>query len=208
VRRGQRGFTLVEVLLALAIVGALVVIAFSGVRIALGSWRQGEDRAEAYQHLRGIALTLARTVGAAYPYNGPRSDMPTAVLLFAGTASSLEFVTQAAPYPTGTPAAFTAVVIELATTGERRGLVIRQRLLPNRNPFTEATIVFNDPTLTELSFSYLDDNGAWQDTWEVETEKHLPKAIRIGVSGTLNGRTQALLPLTVPLRVGTTEPQG
>ena len=38
-RRGaiaQRGFTLLELLLALAIVGALVVIAFGGVRIALG----------------------------------------------------------------------------------------------------------------------------------------------------------------------------
>ena len=205
-RRDQRGFTLLELLLALAIVGALVVIAFGGVRIALASWRQGEDRAEAYQHLRGVALTLARTVGAAYPYNAPRSDTPTAVLLFGGNGSSLELVTQAAPYPAAVPVAFTAVVIELGTTGEHRGLVIRQRLLPNRNPFTDAVVVFNDPTLTELSFSYLDDGGAWQDTWDVETQKRLPKAIRISVGGTLHGRAQALLPLTVPLRVGT-EPQ-
>ncbi|MGH7306483.1 MAG: PulJ/GspJ family protein [Candidatus Rokuibacteriota bacterium] len=202
-RRDQRGFTLLEILLALAIVGALVVIAFGGVRIALGSWRQGEDRAEAHQHLRGIALTLARTIGATYPYNAPRGDTPAAVLLFGGGESSLEFVTQAAPFPASSPVAFTAVVIELATTGEPRGLVIRQRLLPNRDPFTEAAIVFNDPTLTELKFGYLDDGGAWQDTWDVETQKRLPKAIRINVGGTLNGRAQALLPLTVPLRVGT-----
>ena len=205
-RRDQRGFTLLELLLALAIVGALVVIAFGGVRIALASWRQGEERAEAYQHLRGVALTLARTVGAAYPYNAPRSDTPAAVLLFGGTAARLEFVTQAAAYPAPVPVAFTAVVIELGTTGEQRGLVIRQRLLPNRNPFTDAVVVFNDPALTELAFSFLDDSGAWQDTWDVENQKRLPKAIRISVGGTLNGRAQALLPLTVPLRVGT-EPQ-
>jgi prepilin-type N-terminal cleavage/methylation domain-containing protein len=48
VRRNERGFTLLELLMALAIVGALVVIAFGGVRIALGAWRQGEERAEAY----------------------------------------------------------------------------------------------------------------------------------------------------------------
>ena len=42
-KRDQRGFTLIELLMALAIVGALVVIAFGGVRIALGSWRQGES---------------------------------------------------------------------------------------------------------------------------------------------------------------------
>jgi prepilin-type N-terminal cleavage/methylation domain-containing protein len=203
VRRDQRGFTLLELLLGLAIVGALVVIAFGGVRIALGSWRQGEDRAEAHQHLRGIALTLARTMGAAYPYNGPRGDTPTAVLLFGGRESSLEFVTQTPPFPTSSPVAFTAVVVELSTTGEQRGLVIRQRPLPNRDPFTEAVVVFNDPTLTELAFSYLDETGAWQDTWDVETQKRLPKAIRVTVGGTLNGRAQALLPLTVPLRVGT-----
>ena len=204
--RDQRGFTLLELVLALAIVGALVVIAFGGVRIALASWRQGEDRAESYQHLRGVALTLGRTIGSAYPYNGPRSDTPTAALLFAGTPSSLELVTQTAPFPASVPIAFTAVVIELGTTGEHRGLVIRQRFLPNRNPFTDAVVVFNDPTLTELTFSYLDDAGAWQDTWDVETQKRLPKAIRVSVGGSLNGRPQALLPLTVPLRVGT-EPQ-
>jgi general secretion pathway protein J len=206
-RRDQRGFTLLELLLALAMVGALVVIAFAGVRIALASWKQGEDRAEAYQHLRGIALTLARSVGAAYPYTAPRGDTPTAVLLFGGEGSSLEFVTQAAPYPASIPVAFTAVVIELGTTGEKRGLVIRQRVLPNRNPFSEAVVVFNDPTLTEISFSYLDDGGAWRDTWDVETQKRLPRAIRISVGGTLNGRAQTLLPLTVPLRVGIEQQQ-
>ena len=201
-RRGERGFTLLELLMALAIVGALVVIAFSGVRIALAAWRQGEDRAEAHQHMRSIVLSLARSVSATYPYSAPRGQAPTPELLFTGTESRLEFVTQAAPYPASIPVAFTAVVVELGTRDERPGLVIRQRVLPNRDPFTEATVVFNDPSLTELSFSYLDEAGAWQSTWETEVSKRLPRAIRISVGGTIGGRAQTLLPLTVPLRAG------
>jgi prepilin-type N-terminal cleavage/methylation domain-containing protein len=202
VRRRQRGFTLLELLLALAIIGALVVIAFSGVRIALAAWRQGEDRAEAHQHLRGVVLSLARSVSGMYPYNGPRGDTPTPELLFTGTESRLEFVTQAAPFPAPIPVAFTAVIFALGDTDEHRGLVIRQRVLPNRGPFTDAAVVFNDPTLTELAFSYLDDSGAWQSSWDTEASKKLPRAIRVSVGGTIGGRGETLPPITVSIRVG------
>jgi general secretion pathway protein J len=202
-KSGERGFTLLELVLALAIVGALVVIAFGGVRIALAAWRQGEDRAEAHQHARSVALSLARSIGAAYPYTAPLAEGPTRTLLFTGGESRLEFVSQAPPYPASIPVAFTAVIFELGTSDERRGLVVRQRVLPNRDPFTEAVVVFNDPAMTSLSFSYLDDGGAWQTAWETETNERLPRAIRISVGGTIGGRAETLVPLTIPLRVGT-----
>jgi prepilin-type N-terminal cleavage/methylation domain-containing protein len=202
-KSGERGFTLLELVLALAIVGALVVIAFGGVRIALAAWRQGEDRAEAHQHARSVALSLARSISAAYPYTAPLAEGPTRTLLFTGGESRLEFVSQAPPYPASIPVAFTAVIFELGTSDERRGLVVRQRVLPNRDPFTEAVVVFNDPAMTSLSFSYLDDGGAWQPAWETETDKRLPRAIRISVGGTIGGRAETLVPLTIPLRVGT-----
>jgi general secretion pathway protein J len=203
VKSGERGFTLLELVLALAIVGALVVIAFGGVRIVLAAWRQGEDRVEAHQHVRSVALSLARSIAGAYPYNAPRGSTPARVLLFAGTESRLEFVSQTAPYPAAVPVAFTAVVLELGTSDERRGLVVRQRVLPNQDPFTEAVIVFNDPVLTTLSFSYLDEAGAWQTEWDPEITKHLPRAVRISVGGAIGGRGETLVPLTIPLRVGT-----
>jgi prepilin-type N-terminal cleavage/methylation domain-containing protein len=196
--RSERGFTLIELLIALAIVGALLAIAFGGLRVAVASWRQGEDRAEAHQHVRSVALTLARAMSATYPYRASRSVAPEPVVLFAGTEQRVEFVTQAPPFPAAIPIAFTAVVLAFDDGGEP-GLVVRQRALPNREPFGEATVVYRDPTVTAVRFAYLDESG-WKESWDGAETKATPRAMRITVATTLNGRTEELPPLTVSLR--------
>jgi general secretion pathway protein J len=200
-RRARNGFTLLEVLIALAIVGALVGIAFAGLRVAMAAWTKGEDRAEVHQHLRGLALVLARTVGAAHPYRGVVSTTNELVLLFRGTADRLDLVTQAPPLPAATPVAFTAVVIQIERD-EGASLVIRQRALPNRDPFTDGEIVLRDPGIERLELSYLNSSGSWQDSWDSDTENSLPRAIRLTVAARLGGRTETF-PLTVALRANT-----
>lgn len=200
-RRGRNGFTLIEVLIALAIVGALVGIAFAGLRVAISAWTKGEDRAEVHQHLRGIALVLARTLGATYPYRGVVGTTNEPLLLFRGTADRLDLVTQAPPLPAATPVAFTAVVVQIEQD-EGAALVIRQRALPNRDPFTEAEVVLRDPGIERVELSYLNASGAWQESWDTDTENSLPRAIRLTVATRLGGRTETF-PLTVALRAHT-----
>jgi prepilin-type N-terminal cleavage/methylation domain-containing protein len=105
------GFTLLELLIALSIVGALLAIAFGGLRMAISAWTRGDDRAEAQQHTRGITQIVGRTVGAACPYRGALGEGPEKRILFRGAEKRLELVTQAAPFPSVVPVAFTAVVI-------------------------------------------------------------------------------------------------
>lgn len=201
--RDARGFTLLELLIALAIVAALLAVAFGGLRVGLAAWRQGEDRAEAHQHVRGIALALARVVEGAYPYAAPRETGKETELLFRGTAERLEVVTQAPPGAFAAPVAFAAVVVELAS-GQEPGLVVRQRALPNENPFgDDATVVFRDPGVTSFSLGYLDDTGSWRDTWDADNEKTLPRAVRleVGAARSAPGGIDPLPPLTVSLRV-------
>jgi general secretion pathway protein J len=198
-RRGERGFTLLEVLIAISIVGMLLVIAFGGLRVALSAWRQGDDRADGHQHIRGVALVVTRGLGAAYPYLGTRGLSPDRVVLFKGEERRIEFVTQAPPFPLAAPIAFTAVVIALEE-GEQPGLVIRERALPNRDPFTDAPVVFRDPSVTALTLSYMDDGGGWKDAWEGESEEKIPRAVKVTVGTAAGTRSYTLPALTVSLR--------
>jgi general secretion pathway protein J len=197
--RDRRGFTLLELIIALSIVGAMLVVAFGGLRVALAAWTQGEDRAEAHQHLRSVGLVLSRALAATYPYRAPIDHAPDAVLLFRGTEHRVEFVTQAAPFPAALPVAFTAVVIEQGTA-EGPALVVRQRVLPNRDPFAEAALVLRDTTVHEVAFQYLADDGAWHDRWDGTADKRLPLAVRVTLAARRGERADALPPLTVALR--------
>lgn len=199
----ERGFTLIELMIAMTLVVTLVTMAFLGLRVAVRSWAQGEERAEAHQHLRSVVHTLARAMSGAYPYRASRGTAPERVVLFAGTEQQVEFVTQAAPFPAAIPIAFTAVVFSL-NEGDEPGLVVRQRALPNYEPFSAAEVVYRDPTVTTLRFAYLDETG-WTDRWDGAEAKATPRAVRIAVATTLNGRTEELPPLTVPLRTVLTQ---
>jgi hypothetical protein len=112
----------------------------------------------------------------------------------------VEFVSQAAPFPFAIPIAFTAVVLSFDDFGDS-GLVIRQRALPNQDPFEKAEVVYRDTTVTALKFAYLDETGSWKDTWDGAEAKATPKAVKITVATNLNGRAEELPPITVSLRV-------
>ena len=195
----SRGFTLLEVLIAISIVGALLVIAFSGLRVAVAAWQQGEARVEAHQHVRAVAHTLTRALGSAYPYRATKGTSPEAVILFDASDKRLEFVTQSPPLPLQAPIAFTAVGIALEE-GDAPGLVVRERALPNREPFTEGTVVMRDPSVTALAFRFLTDDGSWVDSWNGEDTKTIPQAVELRLSVSLNGRLHTMPPMTVTLR--------
>jgi hypothetical protein len=84
--------------------------------------------------------------------------------------------------------------------GDEPGLVIRERPLPNRDPFTEGTVVMRDPNVTAMAFKFLAEDGQWVDTWDGQEAKTIPRAVQLRLGVTLNGRAQELPPISVTLR--------
>jgi len=229
-RRGrERGFTLIEIVIALSIVGVLLVIMFGGLRVGLNAWRRGEDRAELLEHERNVDQMVDFAVTGSYLYTpgatpsgtgqpvtpppaapprgtppaptGSSGAGPLTSILFEGAAERLAFVTVSPPVPESMPIAFTAVTISLEKS-PTPGLAIRQKALPNAEPFEAVPPILVDPTVTALRFRYLREPGAeWEETWDATKEKALPIAVEVMITSEYGGRRIEHPPLVMPIRV-------
>jgi general secretion pathway protein J len=201
--RSSRGFTLLEVLLALSIVAAVLALAFGGLRIGLAAWRQGEDRATALEHSRNLQLILVRALAGIHAYRGQAQAAEQPVVLFRGEPESISFVTVAPPFPHGIPVAFTAVTIE-HQDATPRGLVIRQKALPNYDPFETVTPSLVDGGIAAVRFRYLrEQDGAWVEDWDPGPEGTMPRAVEVTLAASAGGRATPQPPFTVSIRAAT-----
>jgi len=200
--RRERGFTLVEVVIALTIVATLLVITFAGLRVGLAAWQRGDERGQALERARSVTQIITRTLGAAYPYQVAAAGREPARVLFEGAADRVGFVTAAPPFPGAEPVAFTAVTLGLST-GAAPGLALTQKVLPNDKPFDAGLVpVFVDGAVTGVRFRYLKNTtGEWTNTWDAAAEKTLPLSIEVTLTILQAGRSVEQPPLIVSVPV-------
>jgi general secretion pathway protein J len=195
-RTWTAGFTLLEVLLALGIVAATLAIVFGGLRVGLAAWQRGEERTAKLDHTRSLAVLLERALDGAFPYRIAPEGEREARILFEGLPDRLTFATLSPPFPTGAPAAFTAVSL----SADAAGLALRQQILPNPIELDRLRPLLVDARTSALRFRYLGrEPEAWRDTWDVRTEEGLPRAVEITLVTRAGPRGVPQM-LTVPMR--------
>jgi len=197
----QRGFTLLELVLALSIVAAMLAIVFGGLRVGVRAWQGGEQRTESLQHARSLSALLTQSIGGAVPYlNNPAGGAQPEVL-FLGEENRVSFATVSPPFPLPAAIAFTAVTLSM-DEGERPGFAIREKALPNDDPFELLAPIVVDPSLTAVRFRYLRDaEGSWEDRWDGAQERALPRAVEVTVTAMIAGGPVEQPPVTVGIKV-------
>jgi general secretion pathway protein J len=196
-RARAKGFTLLELLLALGIVALLLVIVSGGLRVGLTAWQRGEERTAKLDRARSLVVLLEHALAGAFPYRVTTETAQEPRILFDGRPDGLTFATLSPPQPGGPTTAFSAV--SLAADGG--GFALRQQVLPNRIVLDRLEPLLVDAQTTAVRFRYLgQEPEVWQEAWDITKEETLPRAVEITLVTGLGARS-AQQTLTVPIQV-------
>jgi general secretion pathway protein J len=192
-RTRERGFTLIETLVALALMG-LVLSALANLTAQwLPNWNRGLNRIQRSELIGTALQRIADDLAAAQnvPVSGSGKQPP----LFAGSERSVTFV-RSAVGPNAGPG---LDVVHLGETTDRAGLATVRSRMPF-HPLPEGTSLsdhlhFREPVVLlrapyRLSFAYSGEDREWKSSWQ--DSKQLPAKIRLTVQDGSSGRVLTL----------------
>lgn len=195
-RRGEGGFTLIETLVALALMGLLLSALAHITAQWLPNWNRGFDR---IQRSEMVSIALQRIgadlAAAEYVSASREAHRP----LFDGTELSVMFV-RTALGPNTKPG---LEVVRIGESSDRLGLATVRSRTPFR-PLPEGATVseqvaFGDPVVLlrapfRLSFAYAGKDRVWRGSWR--DSDSLPAAVRLTVRDAATERVLSVSTVT------------
>lgn len=175
--RASAGFTLVEVMIGLALLAMLMTVILTSIRLGNGIWSQAEARTDDQDAMTSVQTLLRRMVDAAQPAFAS-ADPSDRRILFAGLPNALGFV---APLPgSGAAGPWTALDLHLMQSGSGQALALSWEEGEPPHPHIE-------PLLDHVASLRLDYFGPaapgeapqWQGRWP--RADRLPALIRIRI---------------------------
>jgi general secretion pathway protein J len=183
----QRGFTLIELVIALVLMALIAALMFGSLSMAARSWNGGEAKANDVSSMRQTQAFLREQIEAELPLRVKKAlDLP---LMFAGEHDEIRYAAALPPRVQDGGAYFFRLAV--LQRGDKSQLVL-ERTIPDpaatQNPeFTAAEHSVLADGIAELRISYFgrDANAAdvdapsWRDRWD-DTQR-LPLLMRIDV---------------------------
>lgn len=192
------GFTLLELMISLTIVGLILVLVFGALRIGARAWEKGEKDIEIHQRQRIVLNNVARQIASISPDGlkgddkKEKKDKKEWKGFFRGGPDEMAFVTRLPMSPMiDSGMVYARYVVREDENGEGKGLFLFEK---------EAVFIKNEADLGELGedefselisgaeaieFAYLkgpeatDGTPEWVDQWSPDSDAGLPLAVRI-----------------------------
>jgi len=166
-----RGFTLVEILISLAIMAMIVASTFTIFRSASKSWQKGETRSQRYQNARNSVSRMSAEISQAVINSNKLSK-------FTGDKNKISFIS----FVSTDSGVFELSEVEYWLDGAKRLLMRNDDVEPDYDFGTYDHSDILSDNISELEFSYF-DGLVWLDAWNSDEASGigLPKAVKIKI---------------------------
>lgn len=203
-RSRQRGFTLIELMISMTILGLVVVIIAQSFWLGHRSWQKGEKVVLGELHLRTVIDLISKQLHSAYPL--VTKEEGEEILRFSGDSEEISFVTSLpVGYRQKEGLFHISYILKDEPLQGGKVLVVDQRPIYEKNSFDidrdEQSIILL-PDLVDASWAYSED-GEWLDEWNEETKKTTPERVKLTLhyrSGKDVVMRESILPLFAELK--------
>ncbi len=194
----QAGFTLIEIILALALTTMLLGLLSSGVFIVAEDWNRNSDVLDKKLDHALAVLQIDRALQGAFPHSYTNEESLARELFFIGQEDSLAFVSSVSPQRTSGLTAWELTAIY------REGVYLQ--LVPAFSDDPTARLEDAEPRLIlegyTVNFSYLfqdlDENLVWREDWIATENLSLPRAVYVRFIP--DDRSGEVMEVLVPIR--------
>lgn len=179
-----RGFTLIEVLIAMTLLSIMVVLLFSSLKICADSWEKGESKITDVNEVAVVYNFFQRHLSVAKPFWNDLSAEQEKTFSFQGKTQSLQFIS-------AFPASASRSGLQLFSLDlqkEDNDQVIKVTITPffpvaegEEWHKEEVTLIkrVSDFTLTYFGSDDGESEGSWQEQWL--GKEVLPRLVKINI---------------------------
>jgi general secretion pathway protein J len=178
-RKGERGFTLLELLVAITVLSLISVLLMSGVGFAGHAWQSTGDTVAESSEVFAVQSTLRRLIGQAYP--AVLAPLQSNTVAFSGSPDSVEFIAASSPRHDGAWLTRVRLHLESDTAAPRLALDWR-RLGADEAKDERAGLLSAMRGLTMAYYGQAagERNAGWHDSWTGQPS--LPDLVRVEVA--------------------------
>ena len=202
--RHQRGFTLIEIMIALLLLALIMTSLFGGLYTANKHWQIGQEKINTNEEIRLADRVIRQYVASAMPI--VKISNTERQLLFDGKVNSLSFVAQLPAHRGG--GGFYLVTLATQTNQKSKELGLYYRSIyqaDNGNrlrPDQQGNYVTLIDNIDSVIFSYyghedINEDAVWQDSWN--SNNRLPEMVRIELISTDENKLWPVL--DIPFRI-------
>ena len=191
----NKGFTLIELVIALTLSVVIVVILMAAMRLAYKSQAKGAERIEVDQKVRVMGDRISWLLRGANPFFIKKTPDRDQKLYFEGESDKIGFVTSSVDSYGKGPEDL-AGLKWVSVFMDNEGLKMREKVFFLEDVFDDdgGKVYLLDPEVKKLEFEYYDipedeTTGDWVSEWDSDEKEYIPSAVKFKITFEHEGKT-------------------